>query len=251
MICELGEILAALGKGNTATDEEVAAARAAQYWAERSVKKYLLSGVEQATYQEVLPNGQLYRYTDDDLTRFEEIGGQVVAYSYEQMTDRLPLGETPVRSVTAVYETYTEGGGGWPAGSLLDPSAYYLDAREVGLSQTGHVVRLGSWSSVPRSVKVVYVAGYTADELRLDGRWPEFKLAVRLQAAKNFRTTQSLHDHALGLAPIGPVVSESVQGASVSVDAGSAKLLAGQLMTLTPEVQEMLFEHRNLNRLGV
>lgn len=248
MITTLDEVLTYAGKLNSATPDERALFAFLRNAAERKVKQYLRCSVEQATFVEILP-GQRQEYDEDaDFVGYERVGTSAVGYSGFDAGQVLALKETPVRSVQAVYLTHTQGGGGFPSGTLLDPSLYYLDEEEPGLSRSGFLVYpYGAWPTTPRSVKVHYTAGFTQPEMSIeDGRFPEFKLAVCMTAVRAFRTSQAGHDQQMGFSGVGTISAEKLDGVSFSYDPTSARMLTGQVVVeLTPEVQGMLQEWVN------
>jgi hypothetical protein len=81
------------------------------------------------------------------------------------------LPEYPVRSIsdiredTAAYASY--GTSAWPAASVLTAgSEYHLDLDQSGLCRWGRIIRLSNyWPAIPRSIRVSYTAGWSADEL--------------------------------------------------------------------------------------
>lgn len=123
--------------------------------AERAVKRFIRTSVEQATYTHILPRG------------------------LEQTIDVLRLPEFPVRSITSVHldlrAYHGQATGAFAASTQLTAGVhYYLRTEYPGFARFGHLVRIGgtnfinsraSWPREPGTVKVVYVAGWSADEL--------------------------------------------------------------------------------------
>ncbi len=175
---------------------------------ERLAKAYVGSSIVQATYT--------HYYPDISGTRF----------------DTLRMKEFPVRSITAVYEDpqgyFGQMPGSFAANRLLTAGEqYFMPLDKGGLSWFGHLKRRGftsawgngsaCWPVEPGSVKVVYVAGWTADELNgdvddaaLDAN--DIKVAI-LQAVGAF--WQNLQNQQLAIKP-GEEVSESLDGYSHS-----------------------------------
>lgn len=113
---------------------------------------------------------------------WDRIGGVVMPRSrMDPSQGVLTVSRLPVRSVTSVYENivaWTTGAtnGNWPASSLLPITAYRADMAEENLCKNGRIYRtVGSWPTVPRTVKITYVAGYTQAEI--DTTQSDLKLA--------------------------------------------------------------------------
>ncbi len=96
---------------------------------------------------------------------------------------QLTLERTPVRSVTSVWlnlAAWLQGtdGGDWPDANLLPAGTYTMDWKQPGLCTTGILIRrIGSWPSEPRTVKVIYTAGYSTAELL--AKYPELPSSLR------------------------------------------------------------------------
>lgn len=168
MIVRPAEALTWIGKQD-ATGQELAMLNLFHRKAERAVKSYCHTELEQATFTEYHPHEehrvQKETYLDVDAA------SQFAAFSTSVGPDILRLRNVPVRSITSVYEypgaCAGQISGGFPASSLLTAgSHYWLDTEQEGISKTGFLrKRVGNWPSIAGSVKVTYVAGYTANEL--------------------------------------------------------------------------------------
>lgn len=155
--------------------------------AEMGLRQYVGYNPERQTVIDLLPQGTGNVRGDGDYTAagFDlSAGGQVVAKGVGRESRReLVLTQLPVRSITEVYDNSTAwntAGGLWPASSLLNAGAYYLDPAQFGgLCWSGILYRnTGSWSMSPRSVKVTYESGLTVAELAEDGEYVAFRMAV-------------------------------------------------------------------------
>lgn len=252
MICTLDEVMTSLGFD--LDDPRQAVIAIVQKAAERLVKNEVGVNLEQGTFTEYLP-AQGPSPEPADL-----VAGGARDVAYYQRRPALQLRHTPVRSIVAVNETTVAGGGGWPAESLLDPSGYWLDESEPGLSRSGLLYRGfgssvagfyvgtgGSWPALPRSVRVVYVGGWTADEL--EDEHPEVKHAVKLAVSAKFRELETHFDNASGSPGVGPLASEGIMGWSQSFDMESVRQQIGMWTALPAGVRDMLQQHRNYGRL--
>lgn len=171
--------------------------------AEKAARRYVGSSIEQATYTHILPNG------------------------LERTSDVLRLPEFPVRSITTVHldlkAYHGQATNAFAASTLLTAGThYYLRTDYTGLALMGHLVRIGgfygsglrpSWPRESGTVKVVYVAGWSADELAgdvasnyLDAS--QIKDAVLATVADYWH---ELQNQQTSLHP-GDVVTESLEG---------------------------------------
>lgn len=148
------------------------------------------------------------------------IGGKAVLAV--EGNDALILRGRPVRSITDVREDYDRAFG---ADTIIPASEYWLDLDEAGLSRSGILYRkYGSWPNEPRTVRVTYVAGWTAAELAT-GEGADLPLAVVKTVRHHLQ--KELAARSSGGKASGLIVSESFQGESrsyannVSSDAGS------------------------------
>jgi hypothetical protein len=134
--------------------------------AERMVRRYLGCAVTQGTYTHYLPTGNAFhdrRARSLPYYRSDNYYGQ-----------ELKLPEYPLRSVTSIYEDrYAYAGdasGAWASTTELTAGTdYYAEWDQDGLSKRGYLLRLKTgWSSVPKSIKITYTAGWSSSELSGD-----------------------------------------------------------------------------------
>lgn len=166
---------------------------------------------------------------DEDLFRYEGSpqGARPIRQGRGNSRDALLLRNLPVRSVTSIHEdpnawvtvespSYTK----WSDGTLLVEARDYVvdwdcdDEDGNTICKSGIVFRNGGiWSLQARSIKVVYTAGYTDQEIRA-GEGADFKQAVLMGVAK---FVQEAFANALyGERRAGAIISESLDGYSVS-----------------------------------
>jgi hypothetical protein len=238
VICDISaEILPFLGKDPD--DPTAGLITVLHAHAEQLVKDFVGSKVEQATYSEILPPWSPGATPNDLAAESPAL--------FLPAPGALQLGNTPVRSVTSVHETGVPGGGGWPDTTLVNPADYWLDAAEEGLSRSGLLYRTwGGWLTVPRNIRVVYVGGWTPDEL--EGESQAIKLAVKQTAVKLFREAEAYFDNASGGAGVGPLASEAIMGWSQGYDAESLRELAGMQNDLPTSAKMLLQPFINMGR---
>lgn len=223
---------------------------------ERLVKRYVGYNIEQATYVDYWPIADELDTADAFIDGFERIGDRTLAYSRGRAGRRvLPLRQRPVRSVESVYENP----GAWDAASapdfssgfLLATTEYQLDTdEEDGLSWSGFLYRLsGGWSPTPRTVRIAYTAGLSADELT--NTYPEFKLAVFDAVMKKFNEYKANQGYATSGGGSGAIIAETLADYSVEYDAGVQSQLTGLLTDLPRSTKMILEEYVALSKFLV
>jgi len=190
MILDPSEVLTWLGKASTASDAEIGLVNMLLPMVERSIRNYVGCELEpQATYTHYLPEGR--RRSGYDIQEWDVRGGSAQAVSVGRVVEsrNLFLPERPVRSITSVnVDAGAAGGQGssdFSGDDLTSGTDFFLDNTVAGTSRSGKLIRKGSvWPSAERTVKVVYVAGYTQAEMTYDptARAPGIAADVKLAA---------------------------------------------------------------------
>lgn len=161
-IVTVPEVLSYLGLGSSATESEIGQVQMLKQWAEAATRRFLGTHVVQTTYTHILPPVHSY---------LNSSGGGLDDRFRPELGPFLRLPEYPVRSITSIHEDENALGGAasnaFPSDSeLTEGTDFYLDVGISGFSKYGTVIRYNNnWSSLPGSIKVVYVAGYSAAEL--------------------------------------------------------------------------------------
>jgi hypothetical protein len=256
MICSRPEMLTALGMASSATDQELGLLNFAHPKAEWLVKQYLQNDVEYAMHVEYLPNRD--RLTDRDILVDAQIRGNTATFIPGAVDNRkLQLKHTPVwisgivdGDTIEVREDSDAYGGQstspFPSASILVRGRdYMVDINEqiggVDVSKNGQLIRIGSWSIMPRSIKVTYPGGWTA--AHLDGVASGIKAAVAVTVIKAFNQAVVWR----GGKGRGPVVSESLGHTSVMYSESLARM-TGLMTGLPPEAKEYLQPFLNYAR---
>jgi hypothetical protein len=189
MIATEADILTYLQLTSSASDVEKGFLSTIQPACEQAVKDFVGYSIEQATHTHFLPDVDRNVAAGGPLAWDTNAAGTklVGTRSSRQSDGYLELPERPVRSVTTVHEDVGAYGGqqsgDFGASTLLTAGEdYWIDYTEAGFAMIGRLRRVGSWPSNARTVKVVYVAGYTVTELHT-GRATAFLMAV-LQTIK-------------------------------------------------------------------
>ncbi len=218
-IVDMADVLAFLGKASTATNAEIGMLQVTKMRAEAALRRFLGSNVVQTTYTHYLPEADIGHLQDGRCHI-----GQVL---------RLP--ETPVRSITNLYVDhggrFGQGPSAFPASSEYSAGEdFCLESKIAGLCRSGNVIRLnGEWPAEPGSIKIVYVAGWSADELRGNVTDPNLDASpIQLAALQLVSSVynEMLNTQTASGAP-GPIKSERLDDYAVEYDTeGSDKELA-------------------------
>jgi hypothetical protein len=164
--------------------------------AEAHVKDHLgWQEIEQRTWTEYYPRDQGAASTNEPRYIVASNRQRAVPGFYFA-PNAIQLQQLPVRSITEVREDATgyfgQVAGSFASNTVLQPGGdYFLKTEQDGISWSGLLVRRAFWfPATIGSVKVTYVAGFTAAELA--GRWQVFKTAVLETAADLYLRAKSL-----------------------------------------------------------
>ena len=212
------EVLVYLGKGSTVTTKEAGLLTTIKPQVERMVRRYVGCGITQqaAAYTHYLPAGNPLNTRDAaDSTVLSRFG------------THLQAPEFPIRTITTVSEDTGAYAGTasspWASTSLLTAGTdYYADFDQAGLCKSGQLIRINTqWPSAPRSIELVYTAGWSVAELRgdvtdynLDAS--DIRLAVLKAIAESFNEGVSQQSGQGGSG--GVIKSERLGDYSVSYD---------------------------------
>lgn len=183
MICTPSDVTTYLG-----IPSMTALATLCQQMAEQSVKDYLgTQEIEQQSWTEYYPLDYAAAAQPGDPHYIVDSAYQRAIPGFYRSDNIIQLRQLAVRQITSVNEDATgyfgQVAGSFGAGTLLTSgSDYYVKYETPALSGglpiswSGQIVRRSFWfPAIAGSVKVVYVAGFTAGELA--GRWSVFKRA--------------------------------------------------------------------------
>lgn len=232
MIVTDEQIRSALGLTLAETNNESRLVNLVHAPAENAVKTYLGYSPVQATRTEYYPpvedlgdDWPIHGYRDlwesDGVRAFRVDSGR-------RSRDPLIIHHLPIRSITEIHEDKGARGDSlgtdFPAQSLLTPGTdYFFDIDRTGLGLTGIIWRAaGSWSRLPRTIRVQYLAGYAANEFQglddIDAS--AIRQAVLLTAVKMFKGLVLNQKGAAGFLA-GPLKSEKLGDYSYTIgDAG-------------------------------
>jgi len=227
VIVDISELHTTLGLADTSADAPLL--RIAHRRAERLIKDYVGYEVEQNTFTEYHPAA---RGPADDY--FTELRRPLQQY--------LILRNVPVRSITGID---VDTAGAW-TGTYLSLAAgqWRLEGTDPTKCRTGILYRYNDlWPSAANSTRVVYVGGWSADEL--DDEASVFKMAVYHAAAKFFNELKA-NRPALTTAGTGAVASEQMDGQVITYARAAEN--HGFMNALPPSVLKMLEGWQHLGR---
>lgn len=243
------EVLLELGIATTATPEQRAVVIAAVQKAEGAVRRFLKYDPVQASRTEFYP-----------MQDFDAAGGQAVwevegssAYLRrlsQAATQELQVRHLPLRSIPAIdLRIDYDGRSGALAGSFAaetqktEGSDYWpnydgLDSDGNRVCRDGVIRSAGSWPVEPGSVRIIYTAGYTDEELRGQDSQVDASpihtaaLDESVRRAKRAFALQQQGSIGLGL---GPLTGEKLGDYSWQADASLTARLFGGSNDLLPE----------------
>jgi hypothetical protein len=241
-ICSKADVTTWLGLNSSLSEKEDMLLELLIPLAESSLQSFVGYNVSQQTFTQFYPARE--SYNEDELVGLDVVNNRVIE-DWSGGSRNLLLKELPARSITSVYDDPSalggQGASDFPVGSLLDSSAYYLDVDQSGICWSGKLIRKsGTWGRNPRSIKVTYVAGFTAAEL--DGtatagiRAVGLRFAASIAVAHAFKEAVSNGKYTTAL-PIGPLTQESISTTGHSVTYGGTDVTAlyGLVSSLPPK----------------
>jgi len=251
-IIETAEVLTDLGLSSSVTAQEYAIIEAAITRAESAVRRYLKYDPVQRTRTEYYPQ------TDFDYlsrgTVWESEGGQAYLRRIATAaTDELQVRNIPIRSITSLWIDY-DGRAGTRAGAFAAetlktegtdfwPNYDGIDSDGHRICRDGIIRSEGMWPTTPGTVKLISIAGYTADELHgIDfsvdaGQIVEAVVAEAIRRAK--KALMGMKSSALGWTS-GPLSGEKLGDYSYTADSTLSTKLYGGMYELMPETKEAL-----------
>lgn len=196
---------------NDNSDGEVMLLWNVQKYVESMAKKHVRHGIIQQTHTEFQ---RRYDISRQDITpsNFEVSNGSVYS-SWEDSSygEYLQLNNGFVRSITNLWEDsnadFGQQSGDFGNSTLLTLGTdYHLELDETGMSRSGRVIRNSrSWSSKPGTIKITYVAGFTAAEL--NDEYAFVKMALLEEIKMRFNIARAQRSGAYG-----PVKKETYFG---------------------------------------
>lgn len=221
-----------------------------------AVKRYLRYDPEQKSHTEYYPMQDFSQSSRE--TVWEVEGSEaVIRRMAEAATSELQLRHLPIRGGTApVVSIDYDGRSGTVSGSFgtnktegTDFWANYdmLDSDSARVCHDGILRSVGAWPTVPGSVKVVYTAGYSADELAGDDEvidaspiWD----AVLTEAVRRATVRIARKSGKVGVLA-GVLKSERLGDYQYQLDASALAMEASGKWDLLPETMQKLSDFVN------
>lgn len=261
MIASEAELRAVLGLTSSISDDERAMLALVLPGAESAVKRSLKYDPEQRVHDQHYP---LHDQRVDVDAIWDKSDDTAYRVTGNQSSETLQLQHIPIRSITTIHQN-EDGRFGqnsqFDADDLLTAGTdYWLEAEEDNLCMSGMVYSHGTWATTPGSIKVVYRAGYSPNELRgvadsaqtvdndgvitnvgVDGSG--ILRAVLLTGVKAMNTWAQNKKKTLAGFTAGPLSSEKMGDYSYS--AANALAMSGMQISVPAEAEQELEPYRN------
>jgi len=258
-IVDVSEMFLELGLSDSITEEERAIVTVALMRAEAAVKKFLHYDPLFQSHTEFYP---VRSSATGGREVWDRSGNNAVVESIsEEGSSDLQLRHLPVRSAPAIeIRKDSAARAGTVAGSFgvdtvqtegesFYPNYTVVDSSDNSVCMDGIIRSVGTWPNTPGSIRVVYSAGYTRDELHgqddvLDANTivEAIVIEARRRVVKAFVRRKSAK---LGWMA-GVITSEGLGDYNYSVDAGLAVKLFGDTKDLMDESKQLLSEFINM-----
>jgi len=257
-IVDISEVLLDAGLSDSVTETERALANTAIKRAEAAVKRYL-------RYDPVLrERTEFYPQQDISQSRTPSIWEVNSSTAYQRQlatgaTEDLFVHHIPIRSITSLWIDY-DGRAGQRSGAFGSESLktsgedYWMNCDAMdddgnGMCMDGIIRSQGLWPTVPGSVKITYMAGYSSAELH--GQKQQVDASSIVEAVVDEAVRRMLKVIGRGKKTGsgwtgGPITSESLGDYSYSIDSATMGKLVGSSSDLLNESQEKLQPYVNL-----
>lgn len=221
---------------------------------EQALKDYIGYDIEQGEHTEFLP-AQSSQFAVEGFTGAYEgsEAGALPVFEGQGHWRELYIRHRPIRSFTSVHENLSAwdvsgvgGTGDWPAAAVLtEGSEFVADWEEPGICWSGKLIRNGAWSRVARTVRVIYTAGLTEEELA-SNEYAVFRHAALFAVIANMHLLKALAKQSDGFKP-GPITSESLADWSASYSGSFTDMLSMNFV-LPAVSQNLLGKYVNTSR---
>lgn len=255
MIVSNAEILTLLGLASSATEADLGLIGLLHPKAEATVKTFLQNDVEYKQHVEFLPARNQFseanEFVDVDVS-----ATTVTLVPSSRNNHVLQLKHTPVWLASLEVREDPGAYGGQVSGSfatatiLVSGTDYYLDVCETladvetgdggNISRTGHLIRIGAWSAVARSVKVTYYGGWKASQL--DTIVSDIKLAVIEMVTRAYATAKMRGRR------LSPVVSERIGKTAVVYSEAITQAALASVSSVPSDIAVKLQPYRHYGR---
>jgi len=258
-IADPSEIILEIGLSSAITEEQRAVVETSLTKAEGAIRRHLGYDPVQAARTEYYPNmdvdaaNQAFQWDANDSTAFQ-------ARISSAIFDELQLRHIPLRASTAPRVFIdTDGRFGSKSGAFAAGTERTIgddwwpqydgnDDASSAICRDGILRSHGLWPTTPGSVKVIYTAGYTSDELHgkdaLVDASPIFDAVVDETVRRVIKAFNRRKSSAGFMA--GPLTSEKLGDYSYTLSGAGTAILSGGEYDLMPETQEKLAAFINM-----
>lgn len=266
-ICNPAEVLAYLGKGGSATQDDLGLVTMLMPMCDATINTFLGYNVVQRTYTHIVPDVDMFIVNQNDIGLPVDVVNNQITYTFPGPPVILQLPELPLRSIATFAMDYSALGGQGPtdfssATDITQGTQYYIDydcpdpgqtvPYRSGISWTGHVrAWIGVFSGRQRTIQVTYTAGLSPDEL--DGKVQlgyrnccDIKFAAILTCAAAFLEAKATQVNGLGAQ--GPITSERVGDAHFQYDKDAVSQMQGMMRTMPWKAEQLLMNHQRSKR---
>lgn len=253
-IIDISEVLLEAGLSASATETERAIASTAIRKAEGLVKKYLKYDPVQRTRTEFYPTNPTNDGGSGREFVWEANASQAVAREVSPgQTSSLQLQHLPIRSITTLHiDTNARSGttsGSFGADTLKSQGDDYwpnfdsVDSSGNSVCNDGILRSFGLWPISTGSVKVVYIAGYTAAELHgqdtiIDAS-PIYGAVLDESLRRLKKAFVTMKQAGAGFLA-GAITSEKLGDYAYTISGSDATNLFGSMISLMPETVQAL-----------
>ena len=259
-IVDLSEILLELGLSDAVTDEERAIAQTSLVRASGAVLRYLHYDPVQRVHTEYLPNMDFSSQSRESVWEVNDNTAFIRRLS-EAASDELQVQHIPVRerdengNNPIILNIDYDGRSGTRSGAFdvstlkIEGTDFHpnYDSEDSGgrkICRDGIIRSQGRWPSVSGSVKVIYVAGYTKNELHgqdaIVDASPIYDSVVDESVRRILRAFSRRKRAGAGFT--GPFMSERLGDYNYKIDTKILNTLVGGSWDLLPENKEKLSE---------
>lgn len=263
-IVDISEILLEMGLSGSPTEEEQAIAQVSITKAEGAIKRFLKYDPVQAVRTEYYPQSD---YNQLGRVGIWEVNNNdaYIRRLAEAVVDELQVQHLPVRATDSDGDNAIDlridfdGRSGTRSGSFDSdtqqtegtdfwPNYDGVDSSGIAVCRDGIIRSEGRWPSVAGSVKIVYVAGYTATELHGQDTVVDASPIVDATIDEAIRRMKKAYSRmkktGVGVAA-GPFTSERLGDYSYNVASGIYERLVGTNWDILPETREKLSDFVN------
>jgi hypothetical protein len=253
-IIDLSEVMLEIGLSASSTDEEKAIVNSAVMKATGMIKRYLQHDPTQATRTEFYPQ------SDYDLhnrsARWESEGSNAVLRRLSSVnTSELFVRHVPIRQIVNLWvnrdgRSGTQTGVFGPDDLRVEGTDFWAnydmeDSAGNSICRDGIIRSHGRWPTVPGTVKIEYVAGYSAAELHGQDAVIDASPIVTAAIDESIRLARKAFINRKSNAGwvAGPLQSERLGDYSYTAGAAAVDRMFGGVQDLMPETKRALGEY--------